>query len=412
MTSISIIARNNCKLNVDVSGNYNVALTGITGPFNIVLLKKDVDYLKIQTMWYKRFIPRTERIKYWQKKIEEYQKAGDSKKSELEYAQKYLAELENTIYDEYVKPTKDVNGFIQEYVKDNDKGYEYYYTKQEWKCFIKNDVITACDASTVIQLINEVFLDCHNIHVDWTNLIDFAGGYTRFKFTHIHILEASSGFRKMLGLNPIEPVEANKIIDDTIIKYSDNIPVYNGTPYIFLKCNKLKSALRYCWQTNPNLPKDAYSRRRAMFANTQSIVSISPNNNLVTQPFNLAGGQFTANGNDLTDVEFTIEDIEGNELEFASDLLWTFELTPLPDEDLSNIPGLFPQDMQPPQEGEEQMDGQMEGQEMEQQQPQEGEQQNGEQMPEQQGEQQQEEIIKPQANGLMRRGFPRVELIE
>ena len=122
---------------------------------------------------------------------------------------------------------------------------------------------------------------------------------------------------------------------------------FNGTPYLFLRCNKLNCPLRYCWQTNPEyngLSED--EKKKRMYSSVQQILSVSPNNNYINNPFSLGGGQITCDGNDLTDVEFTITGIHGEEIEFASDLLWTFELTPVPDEDLSNLPGLFSPEQQ------------------------------------------------------------------
>ena len=52
MTFINIIAKNNCKLNLSVEGNYNVALTGVTGPYNIKILEKGKDFLHILTKRY------------------------------------------------------------------------------------------------------------------------------------------------------------------------------------------------------------------------------------------------------------------------------------------------------------------------------------------------------------------------
>ena len=72
-SSINIIARNNCKLNVNVSGNYTLALTGVTGPYNIVLLKKGRDFLRIKTHPDTRYlddIPRANYLKMYRDEIE------------------------------------------------------------------------------------------------------------------------------------------------------------------------------------------------------------------------------------------------------------------------------------------------------------------------------------------------------
>ena len=124
----------------------------------------------------------------------------------------------------------------------------------------------------------------------------------------------------------------------------------------------------------------------------------------------------------MTDIVFTISDIYGNALEFVSDLLWTFELTPLPDEDLSKIPGLFTPEQRgetEQQEGEQQEQQEGEQQEQQEQQTQEGQQEEEQQneLPQQiqpvSGDEQtgQEEIIIPQPDGLMRRGLRAIELI-
>ena len=420
MTSINIIARNNCKLNVNVVGNYNVALTGVTGPYNIVLLKPGRDYLKIKTHPDTRIMNRDARIKAWEdylkqlndklsalvepekyegedenekKKYEEAKKAYDDEKALIEKAKseaqpKYEAAQKAKVEDDYKTPSGST-GFESEHIIDVSS-YEYIKYEQTWTCYVKSEVITTYQAGHVVNLINEMFSVMKKEHSTWTNLIDYIDSYSKFKFTNIDILEASSAFAYLLGIPTSGATD-----------YSTTIPVYNGTPYIFLKCNKLNTALRYCWQTDPKIKSmSEKEQKNAMYSSVQRIISVSPNNNYINQPFSLGGGQFTANGNDLTDVEFTITGINGDELEFASDLLWSFELTPIPDEDLSNLPGLLSQDQQQQlqaQQGEEQQ-APNEQQMM---------------MTQEQGQQQthEQQIVKPSPDGLMRSGLPRVEPI-
>ena len=110
MTSINIIARNNCKLNVNVVGNYNVALTGVTGPYNIVLLKPGRDYLKIKTHLDTRIMNKAERIKAW----EDYLKQLNDKLDTLIEPEKYEGEDENEKkkYEEAKKTKKNKNKIL------------------------------------------------------------------------------------------------------------------------------------------------------------------------------------------------------------------------------------------------------------------------------------------------------------
>ena len=422
MTSINIIARNNCKLNVNVVGNYNVALTGVTGPYNIVLLKPTRDYLRIKTHVDMRLMNKEDRLKAWEdylqqcdeklsnlkepekyegedeeekKKYEAAKKEYDTQKAVIEKAKseadtKYKAAQNAKVEDDYKIPDKST-GFESETIVEVSN-YEYYKYTQVWTCNVKNEVITTYQAAHVVNLINDMFSVMKKEHTSWTNLIDYVDSYSKFKFTNIDILEASPAFAYLLG------IPTNGATD-----YSTTIPVYNGTPYIFLKCNKLKTALRYCWQTDPKIKgMEADEQKKAMYSSVQRIISVSPNNNYINQPFSLGGGQFTANGNDLTDVEFTITGINGDELDFASDLLWSFELTPIPDDDLSKLPGLLPpeaqQQLQAQQGGEQQMPNEQQQMMMTQEQA-------------QQQPTQEQQIVKPSPDGLMRSGLPRVEPI-
>ena len=408
MTSINIIARNNCKLNVNISGNYNVALTGVTGPYNIVLLKAKKDYLEIRTKPDTRLMNKEKRIEAWKYYIKQEEDKGDEANQATinEMKEKLKKAEEDITTKDYVQPDLST-GFIEEKTENEAVSYEYVRYTQRWKCFIQNDVITTYSVNNVVKLVNDMFSKMTSEHSNWTNLIEYIDSYSKFKFTNIEILEASEGFSYLLGI-------PTKVPENT--EYSTTIPVFNGTPYLFLKCNKLRTALRYCWQTDPKLinlsPDEKY---KAMYSNVQRIISVSPNNNMINQPFSLGGGQFTADGNDLTDVEFTITGIHGEEIEFASDLLWSFELTPLPDEDLSKLPGLLSPEMLAQLQGQNQPPPQ-DGQQMPiQQQPQQNEQQITKPSDDglmKRGLNNEEEIIKPSDNGLMKKGLPRMELIK
>ena len=382
MTSISIIARNNCLLNVNVIGNYNVALTGVTGPYNLILLKPGRDFIRIKTHVDTRLMNYEDRKKAWENYILQLKQDSEKNKDLITSSEAKLAEINKAgNANDYKLPT-DNKEFIQE-TGGEVSSFEYIKYQQEWKCYVKSEVVASYTASSVISLVNDLFYTAKKPHTTWTNLIDYIDSYSKFKFTNIDILDCSPAFGYLLGIPPGKEITG----------YSETIPVFNGTPYIFLKCNKLKTALRYCWQTDPSF-KDLKEdeKYKKMYSNVQRIISVSPNNNYINNPFSLGGGQFVADGNDLTDVIFTITGINGEELEFASDLLWTFELAPIPDEDLSSLPGLLGQQQQEQEQQQQMPEGQPQ-----------------EEQPQQQMEQQ---IVKPSSDSLMRNGLPRVEPIK
>ena len=102
MTSINVIAKNNCVLSVNVEGNYNVALTGVTGPYNIKLLKKDEDYLHICTKYCRRYLPKKKRLEIWTAKKEVCEKAGDEEG--VKYYQKKIDEVNADTTPDWVSP--------------------------------------------------------------------------------------------------------------------------------------------------------------------------------------------------------------------------------------------------------------------------------------------------------------------
>ena len=397
MTSINIIARNNCKLNVNITGNYQLALTGVTGPYNIVLLKANVDFLEIKTHTDKRLMNRDDRLGMLQYYIDE-ETAKPADQQNATFLQQLRTAYANAYADttpDYPKP--DQNGeFTAEEVDALPVDYIYETYRQTWKVYVSSDVLTSYSAEHVVALINDMFEECLKKHSTWKYLIQYIDSYSKFEFSNCDILSCSDAFSYLLGI-PTNGYSG----------YSETIPIFNGTPYLFLRCNKLNCPLRYCWQTNPEydtLTED--EKKKKMYSGIHQILSVSPNNNYINQPFSMGGGQLTCNGNDLTDVEFTITGIHGEEIEFASDLLWTFELTPIPDEDFSNLPGLLPPEAQ---------------QEMAQAQGQEGEQppdgQQPQQAPDAQAQpqaqpQQEEQIVKPSETGLMRNGLPRIQNIQ
>ena len=398
MTSINIIARNNCKLNVNISGNYQLALTGVTGPYNIVLLKANVDFLEIKTHTDKRLMNKNDRLEVldWYLTQERAKPPAQQNATLIDELQKAYDKTTLDTTPDHDLP--DPNGeFRAEEVDALPVDYVYETYRQTWRVYVSSDVLTSYSAEHVVALINDMFEDCLKKHTSWKYLIQYIDSYSKFEFSNCDILSCSDAFSYLLGI-PTTGYSG----------YSETIPIFNGTPYLFLRCNKLNCPLRYCWQTNPEydgLTED--EKKKKMYSGVHQILSVSPNNNYINQPFSMGGGQLTCNGNDLTDVEFTITGIHGEEIEFASDLLWTFELTPVPDEDFSNLPGLLPPEAQQEmaqaqgQEGEQPPDGQ----------PQQAQQ---EQAPQEQATnaQQEEQVVKPSSTGLMKNGLPRIQNIQ
>ena len=390
MTSINIIARNNCKLNVNVSGNYTLALTGVTGPYNIVLLKEGRDKLRIRTHTDTRLLDKLDRKNIWLNLLDQAEQSDAPNKEEtIKAIKEKLTQIEYSTQEDYVEPLPST-GYISE-TRGGITNYEAIEYTQIWECGVDSDVLSTYSAENVVALVNNMFAVCLKQHSTWKSLIQYVDSYNKFEFTKCDILSCSEAFSYLLGI----PTTGQ-------VGYSETIPIFNGTPYLFLRCNKLNCPLRYCWQTNPaynGLSED--EKKKKMYSGVQQILSVSPNNNYINNPFSLGGGQITCDGNDLTDVEFTITGIHGEEIEFASDLLWTFELTPVPDEDLSNLPGLLPPEAQ-------QEMAQAQGQEGEQPQQAPQEQQQ-EQAPE---AQQEEQAVRPSSTGLMKTGLPRIQNIQ
>ena len=393
MTSINIIARNNCKLNVNVSGNYTLALTGVTGPYNIVLLKKGRDFLRIKTHPDTRYLDDEVRAVYlrtYRTQVEANENIdAETKASILKQLDEKIALLDTHPNPDYVEPdpTTGYRGEDQISIEQ----YESVKYTSTWECYVDSDVLSTYSAENVVALLNDMFAVCLKQHSTWKYLIQYIDSYNKFHFVNCDILACSEAFSYLLGI----PTTGQ-------VGYSETIPIFNGTPYLFLRCNKLNCPLRYCWQTNPEYNRlSEEEKKKKMYSGVQQILSVSPNNNYINNPFSLGGGQITCDGNDLTDVEFTITGIHNEEIEFASDLLWTFELTPVPDEDLSNLPGLFS-----PEQQQEMAQAQGQGGE----QPEQVQAQPQQEQP--QEVQQEEPVVRPSETGLMKTGLPRIQPIQ
>ena len=333
MTSINIIAKNQCELNCDISGEYMLAFTGVQGPYNIVILKGGVDKLRIYSPFQQRKKDKDERLQLlvdiYNAELE--RKANgeactmtDEELAELE--EKIINFVENEEGTTDYEPPSILDGYIGEVITFNDPNLDYIFYYTIWEASVPEDVITNIDYSYISTLVNTMFAGFVNLYGD---VLEYDSTFSKFKF-NCTIAECTHNFKYVLGIaNLPKNAEFNT-------SYSDFIPVMNGSPYLFIECDKLYSPLRYCWQTKPAAP--------TKYASVQKIVSISNNNFYVMQPFSLGGNQFKVNGNELRDICFKIVGMYGEAIEFASDLLWSFDLSPLPEEDFSQLPGLLPQD--------------------------------------------------------------------
>ena len=342
MTSINIISKNECELNVDVTGDYMLIFTGVTGSYNIKLLKAGEDYIKICSPPKLRLHPKTERIAYREALIEVIQSdlsnlrsqlesnPGDTElQSQIEQYNAQIATLQAEIValrtneeedeEDYQEPTAD--GYVGEVITNEYVDYDYLEYQTYWHQTVANDVISYVDYDTITSLLNTLF---SAFVTKYGHILEYNSNYSKFQF-NVTIIGCSDNFKYLLGITNLPK---------TYGSYSDVVPVFNGPQYIFIDCDKLYSPIRYCWQTKPSNP--------TTYASVQKYVSISYNSYGVLQPFSLAGNQFKVNGNDLKDVKFSIKGMYGEPIEFTSDLLWTFELQPLPEEDF--LPGLIPQE--------------------------------------------------------------------
>ena len=238
--NISIIAKDNCELSVDVEGEYGVCLTQIQGMYNTTLLDED-DFI------------------------------------EWEGGGRY---------------------------PPNGKPCDFYSD-------------ASIDASSFYQYLL-------NKEPNLANIIDFDDTNYRYKYKFKKtITNCSNRFKYLLGLrNFPKTVPANAQVKDYVD--TDRMPMFNGSPYIFIICQGLNSTARYVWQKETNLQDK--ERDLAMYASTKNIVSVNANQFTLTMPFQLNGGEFRCNGNELHNVKFKMVGMYGEAIPIYNEVLWSFQL--------------------------------------------------------------------------------------
>lgn len=453
MTSINIVTKNKCELNCDVQGDYMLVLSGVTGPYNIVILKGGIDYLQIKSPRLKRTADDgyrialregvirdwtaannddTERVteldttidgicqnlkeyvneetiellltniyersEYTSKvnktpeddqmivqytsqigvivrqimtnatienagfihnvvsELIEHQEECSSLQRKIEQRNQEIAVFQRDIENiqanpkpDYIQPMSSI--FVREVDPQPSKYGDEIYYNNVWRAVVDDDVITNVNESAIVAMINGMFTEM-KVWQDESNceILEYKDEFSKFEFKCV-IEDCSDRFKYLLGISKLP-----KLFEGTK-PYSDVVPIFNGSPYLFIECDKLYSPIRYVWQTDPKI-QNAENQRHLKYPAVKKTVSVTYNCYYLNNPFNLSGNQFKVNGNDLCDINFRIVGLWGEDIEFASDLLWTFELNQLPEEDFSNLPGLIPKEEEeetiPPDEPEEQ----------------------------------------------------------
>jgi hypothetical protein len=197
------------------------------------------------------------------------------------------------------------------------------------KCIINVDMIGTYQLSliSVSGLYNPIIIDEN----DW---IEFADGTLhiteRIVNTDIHLLneylttisnmEFETNPTSMITLFPKTVVNCSNRFKHiyNLISFPTDRSTFaqtNGPMILLIKSEHLSTEMRFC-----NQSVEQYA------SIIPNIVSVNLNSFSVGYPFSLSGYSFKVYANQLKHLEFKIVDIYGNDVEFINDLIWTFTL--------------------------------------------------------------------------------------
>ena len=231
---------------------------------------------------------------------------------------KDTCELNVDVQGEYGVFLSQIQGMYNTTLLDSDDFFEWEggrYPAQGSTCDFYSQA--SIDASTFYDyLVNK--------DPSIKDVIDFKDSDYKYKYKFKKtITNCSNRFKYLLGIRNL-PIKVPAGAQEKDYVDTDRMPTFTGSPYIFIICEGLKSTSRYVWQKESNLQNK--DRQMAMYASTKNIVSVNANQFTLTMPFQLNGGEFQCNGNDLHNVKFKMIGMYEEAIPIFNEVLWSFQL--------------------------------------------------------------------------------------
>jgi len=198
-----------------------------------------------------------------------------------------------------------------------DKSYDMYI----------NDVISKGDITTHLEYLNSIFISWYvdKFGKNPSNQFEVDGlnGIIHFPLT---IKYCTERFKNLLGI-----IDLSKSgLEMGQVNYNDN-----GPSFFMIKCDKLNSPMRFSHQTCAQMcPKTEGQNIYPAITNT---VSLNLNNFSLSYPFQLQGNSFILSSKDLVGLKFSITDINGEDVEFMNEILWTFQIEKIGNEVMNDV---------------------------------------------------------------------------
>ena len=290
---INILATDECQLNLDLTGDYDVLLNSVTGTMNIPIVAKDEDYVTYSVDEKKTIT------------------IGSSSESQTtitrEPGQTYRVVVGQNVYATGMinEPTDLIQQFYGSTTNSSSETGVY-----SWYVFV--------------------------------SLLSFNTLTNHFKF-QCNILDASIRMKYVLGIRHVFP----KVGEEAERPYS-----FGVSPYYFIYVDNAKCRSRFVWQhdyyniTKPTLSstekldeqynlipsesQNIYNKQlyNTKYVATQQILAVIYNSFAPGQMFQFSGGQFSCTGENLSNVKFKIVGLFGERMSNYSEVLWNFQLAP------------------------------------------------------------------------------------
>jgi hypothetical protein len=170
--------------------------------------------------------------------------------------------------------------------------------------FVFDTRIILTESNLLIEYLNQKYVEQSG-----TSSQDHVFEYDMFgMITHFPepILNCSDRFKHIFNLKTFPAKESKQFLQ------------LNGPMILLIKCTGIPTSMRLVNQTD--LTKSWYASMKP------DIVSLNMNQFSIGVPFTIVGNSYLVEGGELVDVKFSIMDVYHNEIEFASDLVWTFSL--------------------------------------------------------------------------------------
>ena len=351
--TINMLSTDECQLNLDLTGDYDVMLNSITGTMNIPIVVKNEDYV------------------VWNIGGKTIPTADD-------------------VYDfEPIKVTFDRLNL--ETGETTETKYDISVGTR--RCVVGNTIYITSTFSTIQELIRQFYdPDVDQVDVkprqDWEKfscLIDTEhySGHLRFKCS---ILDASPRMKYVLGIRHTWPTFPDEeglwrqlgmgIVNLRNLPRSERPPYLLGSPYYFIYVENAKCRSRFFWKRNnlvwyhdddkkedPNnnifvvqddnygltkpdpsaqenfdetynqmTPQSLITYQKQLYNKkylaTQQILNVIYNSFSPGNMFQFSGGQFTCSGETLPNVRIKIVGMFGEPMNNYSEVLWSFQLAP------------------------------------------------------------------------------------